>query len=92
MLVKYVRDEKNRPVATIVALSPEHIGVAICCKKDSFNKKRGRAIAEGRAHKSTSPIIPERDGLPKAIESEVIRMGERAARYWTSSSECRSGS
>lgn len=82
MLVKYVRDSKRNPVATIVALSPDHIGVAVCCKKDHFNKKRGRTIAAGRARTNACLSIPERDGLYEVITKEVSRMSDRAANYW----------
>ena len=49
MLVKHLRDGYRKPYATLVALSPSQIGLAICCPKDKFSKEMGRRIAEGRA-------------------------------------------
>ena len=57
MLVSYVREDDNVPIATIVCTgldektSVPKIGYAICHSKDKFSKEIGRKIAAGRAEK-----------------------------------------
>ena len=60
MLIKYVRDYLRRPVATIVAISGNNIGVAICNSIDNFDKQLGKEIACGRAEYGVEPKIPNR--------------------------------
>lgn len=65
MLIKHLRGYDCRgnsvPFATIVAVSPEKIGVAICSSKDAFNKKMGIRIAKGRAEAVGKPKPPKED-------------------------------
>ena len=100
-LVKHVRDFWNVPVATIVALSPNMIGVSICNKKDHFNRHRGTVIAEGRARyalldemKIPNRSIPTRHPngtgcgtffLEDIITQEVENMKVRATKYFKES-------
>lgn len=51
-VVFYVRDKKRNPYGVLLAKKNGNqilIGFAFCCPKDSFDKKLGRKIAEGRA-------------------------------------------
>ena len=59
MLVRHVRDHFNRPFATIVALAPDQIGLAVCNQKDTYNKAMGRKIAEGSALYNIHNVIPD---------------------------------
>lgn len=69
MLVRYLRDSKNRPFATIVAINKDSIGVSICnTEKDCFNKQRGRQIAVGRAERGHKAKIPNR-----RVECKIYR-------------------
>lgn len=59
----YERDENNRPIVTVCLLQPDinnpnafARGVAICNDCESPIKKRGRAIAKGRALKAINLI------------------------------------
>lgn len=52
-IVFYVRDKKRNPYGILLAKKNGDnvsIGFAFCCPKDSFDKKLGRTIAEGRAN------------------------------------------
>ena len=60
MLVKHLRDADRVPFATVVAIGRDMVGVSICCPKDKFNKKRGIAIAQGRAEKNHTVGLPNR--------------------------------
>lgn len=93
MLVSYVRDYYGdaRPVATIVAIGPDNIGIAICNGKDAFNKKLGRHIAEERAKTQKLTLIPNRviiDSnynvvpLCDILNEEYAKMKERAKTYF----------
>lgn len=87
-----------RPIATIVALSPEQIGVAVCSKHDNFSKKRGTQIATDRAilGKSDFECSPREkysfivDGeaveikyLDEIIYDSYLQMLDRAQRYFS---------
>lgn len=57
----YLRDKENKPVITVCLL--EHAkatarGVSICSLRDFPDKKRGRAIARGRALRAFKRILP----------------------------------
>lgn len=79
----------NKGGTTICYIIDRHtgfadIGVALCCQKDNFNRKRGRDIAEGRALISATkralttkvPLelvdLDPSTGKPKASRSDVI--------------------
>jgi hypothetical protein len=87
MLVKHVRYGAT-PFATIVATSPNNIGVSVCCSKDHFDKKRGIEIAAGRANLGKSPKYPTRRRIGNSIlvrellSEEVKQMKDRAKRYF----------
>jgi len=52
-LIFYIRDKKHNPYGVLLAKKNGNsvsIGYSLCCKKDTFNKKMGRLIAEGRAN------------------------------------------
>ena len=48
------REEKRKQIAVVLVSDDKKLsrGVAICSKKDQFNKKLGRSIALGRAMKA----------------------------------------
>lgn len=92
MLMKHVR-VNGRPIATIVAVDRDRIGIAICnTDLDSFNKDRGRNIAEGRArtyrhapHFYVIKLRMSKDGSDDKVRTlwdEVERMKDRAKRYF----------
>lgn len=56
VLVQYLREYDRTPFGCMVALAPDMIGVSICNPRDSFNKKRARQIAEGRAEIVNNPL------------------------------------
>ena len=58
MLVRYLRDQNKRPYGCIVAVSPNHIGWALCCPKDRFSKHLGKTIALGRASYGSNVELP----------------------------------
>lgn len=111
MLVRHVRVPRHfinpdnftfrtewHPIATIVALDENKIGLAVCGKKDSFAKKRGIHIAVSRAEKEASPKDYDDDrrkfkfidkngtvserSLSEIIDDELDEMEERASRYF----------
>lgn len=54
-----------------------YAGVSVCSKKDSFNRKLGRAIASGRAvklAKSMAPIRAFNDTVPTWINFNFVAM------------------
>lgn len=48
------REEKRKQIAVVLVIDDNKIsrGIAICSKKDQFNKKLGRSIALGRSIKA----------------------------------------
>lgn len=81
----------GHPIGVVVALSPDHIGVAICSEKDQFKKDVAKEIAAGRAIKGGHLKIPRRIVATKnlkivtmnaAVQSVVDKMYERASRYF----------
>lgn len=94
MLVKHVRDVNRKPFATIVAISADKFGVAICSEHDKFNKKLGTKIAKTRALSGT-PLptygVPNRNvetylstklPMDAMLIREVNTMLNRAKRYF----------
>lgn len=97
---KFNKDTLNvsvewHPIATIVALNPNQIGVAVCHKKDRFSKRRGREIAEGRAllgkdtydcdnrkfnYFENNQIVSY--SLNEIIDNEILNMQFRAEKYF----------
>lgn len=91
MLIKHLRDDNNKPFATVVAVDERSIGVAICCPKDNFNRKRGVKIASGRAKLCGPPSeFPNREVIKNGdfrnigdiIDNELAIMAERANKYF----------
>lgn len=89
MLVSYVRDANRVPYATIVAVGPGKVGVAICNpKKDRFEKTEGRDRAAGRAstwgplatnvHVSSLLDMDRRHEVRRAVDA----MRERSRKYF----------
>ena len=81
MLVSYIRDKNSRPIGTVVALNRNEIGVAICNKKDRFNKIRGKDIAMARALQHKMPKVNS-ERLRILIDEGICRMEERARKYF----------
>lgn len=94
MLVKHIRDADNKPFATLVATDRDHLGLAICCPRDQYNKKLGIKIAESRANKNIMPNVPMRHktwnyvdnvgdmDILGIITQEVRHMVVRARKYF----------
>lgn len=90
-LVVHIRDANQRIQATLVAISPTEIGVAIRNPKDMCDKKRGVHIAESRASMGVLPRVPTRfydvgEGemqyLESAIVEEYLALRDRALKYF----------
>lgn len=60
-ITKYIRDINHRPIATIVALDADHIGVSVCNPGDVFRKKDGRFYATRKARTKEPTVIPQRE-------------------------------
>jgi hypothetical protein len=96
MLVSYLYETKRvggdyvkSPFGCVVATSPHNVGVSICSSADSFNKKKARDIAFGRAAENKRPEVKGRvrtiDGIvskEEMIRDKVEFMRERARRYF----------
>ena len=81
MLISYVRDNKRRPIATVVALDRTHIGAAICNSSDRFSKQRGREIAAARASRNIWPEVFDAE-TTKLLNVAMMDMEKRAAKYY----------
>ena len=49
MIIKYIRDDTNRPIGVVVSLGDGSLGWSLCNPKDMWNKALGRKIALSRA-------------------------------------------
>lgn len=93
MLVEYVRDEEGQKIGCVIAIkfidvnidnpssliSSYLIGWSLCCKRDRFDKRTARHIAEGRAcHPERPSSLYPHHAVVKTIE----RIRERAERYF----------
>lgn len=65
-LISHVKDANGAIHATLVALSPTNIGIAVRRPDDACNKKRAISIAETRANIGKAPALPNRMVLVKA--------------------------
>lgn len=90
-LVVHMRDVNQRIQATLVAISPEEIGIAIRNPNDQCNKRRGVHIAESRAVLGVIPKIPtrfysvgekEQQYLESALVDEYLALQDRAKKYF----------
>ena len=70
MIIQYVRDQKRCPVAVVVAIDENCLGVAIAANNKPLDRKRLREIALGRAALSSvnridgvayPKVFPERE-------------------------------
>lgn len=81
MLVTYMKNKKSQLIGTIVATGRDKIGMAICSKKDRFDKSLGKRIAAGRANTGTKPNLVG-DSYSDIVEYYYNDMKERARRYF----------
>lgn len=90
-LVSHIRDNRNRIMATLVAISPDQIGISICRPTDQCNKRFAVYVATKRAELGKVPKIPNRkvllrDNQVEYIESlisgEYYHLKDRAERYF----------
>jgi hypothetical protein len=82
------------PFATLVAIAPNRIGIAVCRPKEMFKKKTGRDTAKERAVSGEEALIPEgRVVLPNGkrarirdlIEEQKEILNKRAMKYFKNS-------
>lgn len=81
-LIKHIRDERNNPIATLVGLQDQDgsikIGYAKCHDSlDTFSKKWGIRIAEGRARTD----YRERN-VPYIVKKHMPKFVERCQKYF----------
>lgn len=82
-LAHHVRDVKGNPFATLVALSATAIGLAVCNKRDTMNKKLGLSLAAGRAALGTPfPTIRADNKRNIAILEAAQEFHTRADKYF----------
>lgn len=77
MLVKYVRDHNNFPIACIVATGPGEIGVSYFNSKDSkalFNKVEARNVAADRSRNGLHINVPSRKVSPPNYGGQRFRL------------------
>ena len=85
MLIRYIRDRKNRKVGVVVAIDADRVGWSMChtTAGDTFDREKGLAIAIGRAEHRPVSIINVLSGyVPSSIRMELLSMLERAGRYF----------
>ena len=91
MIVSHVRDAKNIIYATLVAVSPDKIGLTVRNPADQCSKRLARTIAEARAHMGVAAKIPNRtivsadnysESLESAITFEYYSLKARAEKYF----------
>ena len=58
MIIRYLRDKDGRPHGCVIRTDDGRIGWSLCMKKDTFVKKLGRKIAQGRAENGTKKQMP----------------------------------
>jgi hypothetical protein len=80
-VVYYIRDDKKRPIGVLyakkVADDRIKVGWSKCnVRCDVFDKKKGRAIAEGRA------LTGSNMELPRDVAKRIDAFCERAAKYF----------
>lgn len=91
ILVKHVRvmvDGVKTPIATLVAVGRDKVGMSICCQKDQFSKKMGVKIAHKRALNGHVVDIPNRrlsgfnGNICTVLELAELEMHNRALKYY----------
>jgi len=78
MIFEYVRNKYGHRLGIVCAIEKKDIGWSLCQKQDEFNKDFGLMIAKGRAIKSK---INDKK-IPRSIYPLVLKMRERAKRYY----------
>ena len=82
-LVKYIRDEKRNPIATVVCEKGGKVGWSLCSKKDRFLKQEGVYLALSRS-KPFSEYT--KDELPfsmaDTLEEILSYMHDRSLRFF----------
>ena len=78
-LIQYVRDENGKPFACFVGKDSNHIGWSMCSRKDVFDRKKGRMIAEGRASKGLTHNIIR---VHPRIKNEFEKFVDRCKKYY----------
>ena len=91
-LIQYVRDEYNRPVATLLAcpfytskgnIESVSVGYSFCHDADTFSKAWGRKIAYDRAKKWKVPSdIPNKKGRLDRFESSLNKFITRCTKCY----------
>ena len=82
MLVKYMRDDQNRPFGAVVAISKGKVGFSLCNPETcSWNKELGVKIAAGRARACSEPYIGNCVNA-LTVFTELSKMKDRAKRYF----------
>ena len=76
MLIKYVRDNKRRPIGVVVAVGATKVGWSKCHRADDWDKKMGLKIAIGRAYH------PKDIPAPYCMRPEVDQMEQRSLAYF----------
>lgn len=81
-MINYVRAKNGTPKGILVAKlfgNKVGFGYALCSKKDIFQKKTGRLIAERRAEKHVNCEIIK---VPHTLVSHMVSMMDRAKQYF----------
>ena len=76
MLVKYVRDEKRKPVGVVVATGKYKVGWSLCSKEDKWDKKVGMTMAVGRA------VMPKTGFPAQSVRKTVDEMKAKAVEFY----------
>ena len=80
-MTQYVNGDNGHHRGVMVAFTGDngtfHLGFALCCKKDTFNKKQGRKIAIGRAYKWHEG---DKRNIPDSIAEALLSFTDKAER------------
>ena len=77
MLIKYVRDRKNKPIGCVVAIDKDKLGWSLCNRRDKWNRKVAVELAKKRAIENHGIKI-----IPITVVSEYKIMSNRARKYF----------
>lgn len=78
---RHLRDENGTPWGTVVVIEGSNftvIGASSCHRRDTFSKKMGRTLAEGRAMRGMAVRL----GLAKANPNPMVLELDRALNEW----------
>lgn len=73
MIVRYLRDIENVPVACVVAIAPNQVGYSICRDDESFNKKEAKIRAAGVAATGYLPDMPNRKIVVDVQNNKIVK-------------------